>query len=144
MAWWSKKITSIIKKQLLLFKKARYSNQQHIKNQTSRDSRKPLEPFEIEPLNKDQLKNLIHKKISFAFFYIGTKPNQTNKETTALLQKAAFVTEEEVLFRLKEQNKSQPVVLICAQGHQSAHLAKTLSKKGFLNACFLKDGLESL
>ena len=142
-----KKIAQILKQALLGLKSTRRAQLAKTSQKTKAEAEggaKSLESFGICPLDKDQLKNLIYKNISFAFFYIGAKPANTSKERATLLQKAVFATEEEALSLLKEKDKSQPVVLVCATGGPSAQLSKALAQKGFLNVCFLKEGIESL
>ena len=95
-------------------------------------------------INKEQLRRLVGKNIFFACFLVDSLSPEIGETNSALFKKAEHKQPEEVLSQTAPKDKSLPIVIVCQDGRKSAQLARALTEKGFLNACFLEGGFKSL
>ena len=93
-----------------------------------------------------QLENLINNQVSFLFFnlspYFSVKDCENFASSILKLSQAG--TEPEIKEKLKQTDKSTPIVLICERGDQSRDLTQSLQKEGFINVFFVVGGIMSL
>ena len=93
-----------------------------------------------------QLENLMEHKVPFLFFYLKERSTEEveSAKSLSILKQALRGTEKEIKERLKKQDKSNPLVLICEKGDKSRVLSEKLQKAGFINTFFVKGGILSL
>ena len=111
------------------------------KKKVSLFSGEDQEDFSIELF---QLENLINNQVSFLFFNLSSHISSESNYASSLLQSSQSADEEIVRQRVKELDKSKPIVLICERGEQSRNLTKSLQKEGFINVFFVTGGIISL
>ncbi len=101
------------------------------------------EDFSIELF---QLENLINNQVSFLFFNLspGFPVKDCGKFASSILKLSQAGTEQEIKEKLKQTDKSKPIVLICERGDQSRDLTQSLQKEGFINVFFVTGGIMSL
>ena len=95
-------------------------------------------------IDKEQLKNLIEKRIHFSFFCIEDLDVMQQSFITNLKSYLEFKNEEEVLQSLQDKEKNQPIVLLCKTGFVSEQLSKKLRDEGYINAYYLEKGLKGM
>ena len=61
-----------------------------------------------------------------------------------IFENIKFVPLSELEHFLKDADSQQPIILFCQSGNRSKMAAQYLFKKGFINACHLENGIESL
>ena len=93
-----------------------------------------------------QLENLINNNISFLFFNLSPHCSikSYEKSVSSILKLSKVCTELEIKEKLKQIDKSKPIVLICEKGDQSRDLSQSLQKEGFINVFFVEGGIMSL
>ena len=91
-----------------------------------------------------QLENLINNQISFLFFNFNSDFPLKNSYASTLLQSSQPINEMVIQEKVKEMDKSKPIVLICENGDQSRKWSDMLRKEGFINVFFVKGGIVAL
>lgn len=91
-----------------------------------------------------QLENLINNQVSFLFFNFNSDFPVKDSHISSLLQSSQPIDEMVLQEKVKEMDKSKPIVLICETGDQSRKWSDFLRKEGFINAFFIKGGIVAL
>ena len=112
----------------------------HKKN-ASLENNEDQEDFSIEIF---QLENLINNQISFLFFNFNSNFSIKGSYASSLLQSSQPIDETIIQEKVKEMDKSKPIILVCENGDQSRKWSDFLRKEGFINAFFVKGGIIDL
>ena len=99
------------------------------------------EDFSLEVF---QLENLINNQISFLFFNFSSDFSLEGSYASTLLQSSQPINEMVLQEKVREIDKSKPIILICENGAQSRKWSDFLRKEGFINAFFVKGGIVAL
>ena len=102
------------------------------------------EDWKLYTLSRTQLKNLIDKNIHFHFFQLEDFSIVYEKEAALLLKKAKRVEKGKLVLELRDQDRQQPIVLICEGALISKQVFQELRQKGFINVYFIDGGLKKL
>ena len=111
--------------------------------QQKKKEEKNKEDISFYSIDKNQLRNLVEKKIPFFFFKLENLPPLKSPEAKFLLEKAEQKTEEEIFSFLKDKVSEQPLVFICKSGSISKQLSKKLQNMGYKNAYYMEKGFQS-
>ena len=91
-----------------------------------------------------QLENLINNQVSFLFFNFYPDFSLESSYVSTLLKSSQPINEMVIQEKIKEMDKSKPIVLICENGDKSCKWSDILRKEGFINAFFVKGGIVAL
>ncbi len=93
-----------------------------------------------------QLENLFSAPNNFMFIDIRVERQPAHPNVDRLLEKAAAVARADVQKYLIEQKapKGKPIVLVCGDGKNSAHVARDLETAGFEQIYVVAGGVKGL
>ncbi len=93
-----------------------------------------------------QLENLVSHHVSFLFFHLDKNipSSLLTDSSTSFFKLSELATKSVVREKLRKNEKSVPVILVCPDGKGSENFAEQLQKEGYVNVFFLSGGTNAL
>ena len=106
---------------------------------SGKKTKKPEDSDDFYSVDLIQFQNLIEKRIPFKLFRLFSE----SPLEAPLLKQSEFGTEEEILFKLRAFDKSQPIVFICETELVSKRFAKKVRERGWANTYYILKGIKA-